>query len=133
MKGPSHDWLSFPTQYTVALPETFDIPQGKNRLTAQLSILDLRWRWNFDTNTGIGEAPDNVWKRAYRRLQKKKKDAGENIPMQKDNPNMPVALAFRIQVHENPAKEVIIDWLRGTDVVLWESFCGMVHTSVKQA
>jgi 23S rRNA (adenine1618-N6)-methyltransferase len=52
--------------------------------------------------------------------------------MQDSLEEMKVALAFRINVAEN-TREVVIDWLRGSDRVLWESFCGMVHRSFKKA
>lgn len=45
--------------------------------------------------------------------------------------DMNVTLAVRISVHDNPG-EVVIDWLKGNDQVLWESFCGMVHRNFKK-
>lgn len=43
-----------------------------------------------------------------------------------------VALAFRITVDEG-VKEVLIEWLRGNDQVLFESFCGMMHRNFKKS
>lgn len=49
--------------------------------------------------------------------------------MQEDG-EMKVALAFRIQFHE--PKDIVIDWLRGTDADLWESFTGLVHRNFRK-
>jgi 23S rRNA (adenine1618-N6)-methyltransferase len=43
-----------------------------------------------------------------------------------------VQLAFRISVVEL-AREIEVQWLRGRDQVLWESFCGMVHRGFKKS
>lgn len=57
-------------------------------------------------------------------------EAGDT-EMQNDLDDMKIALAFRIKVEEG-TREVVIDWLRGSERVLWESFCGMVHRSFKK-
>ena len=45
---------------------------------------------------------------------------------------MTQALAFRVRMSIlTTPKEIVIDWLRGHDVVLWESFCGMLHGKFK--
>jgi 23S rRNA (adenine1618-N6)-methyltransferase len=61
-----------------------------------------------------------VWKRAYRREYEKKKKQG----VQAGEQGRKVVLAFRITVL---AGRVVVEWLRGSDQVLWESFCGLVH------
>lgn len=43
-----------------------------------------------------------------------------------------VELAFRIKVVDL-AREVDVEWLRGRDQVLWESFCGLVHRHFKKS
>ncbi len=43
-----------------------------------------------------------------------------------------VELAFRIQVNDL-AFRVDIEWLRGMDQVLWESFCGLIHRHFKKS
>jgi 23S rRNA (adenine1618-N6)-methyltransferase len=61
-----------------------------------------------------------VWKRAYRREYEKKKKQS----VQAGEQGRKVVLAFRITVL---AGRVVVEWLRGSDQVLWESFCGLVH------
>lgn len=107
-------------------------------LPAHLSSLDLiHWRWNPNTATGVGEAAQNVWNRAYRREQQRRKRerADDDAVMHEDIKDKPVALAFRIHVPDAEAAveaeaAVVIDWLRGRDVQLWESFTGMVKRYV---
>jgi 23S rRNA (adenine1618-N6)-methyltransferase len=63
-------------------------------------------------------------------MKERAASAAGDTEMQNALEEMKVALAFRIKVAES-TKEVVIDWLRGNDRVLWESFCGMVHRSFK--
>jgi 23S rRNA (adenine1618-N6)-methyltransferase len=99
-------------------------------------LLDLRWTWDHDASVGIGEARENVWKRAYRREHDKKKKSGAVV--EKADTDMAggeavekkVALAFRISINQDE-KEVVLEWLGGSDQVLWESFCGMLHRYFK--
>jgi 23S rRNA (adenine1618-N6)-methyltransferase len=103
-----------------------------NTLNAHLSSLDLHWTWDHDTSIGVGEASQNVWRRAYRRGHDRKKNefaavAGvADIEMGGQVADKKVALAFRISVDQH-AKDILLEWLRGSDQVLWESFCGMLH------
>jgi 23S rRNA (adenine1618-N6)-methyltransferase len=157
--------LPFPTQFTIPLSPTSSIKAVTDALSHYLLTLDLsRWTWHADSNTGIGEAPQNVWNRAYRRRREQaqqrqprhKKRRTEDVSGDEEQAathmdteheaeererENPVALAFRIQIvdDEGPAVAkdsgngtvaVVIDWLRGTDVLLWESFCGMVRRFV---
>ena len=49
-----------------------------------------------------------------------------------EDTNKNVELAFRIRVI-GLAREIEIEWLRGRDRVLWESFCGLVHRHFKKS
>jgi 23S rRNA (adenine1618-N6)-methyltransferase len=42
-----------------------------------------------------------------------------------------ITLAFRIRVI-GLAREIVIDWLRGSDRVLYESFCGLIHRNSRE-
>ncbi|CAI6330466.1 unnamed protein product [Periconia digitata] len=109
-----------------------DISSLLNTLLAPLDLLS--WSWNHDSLSGVGEASGNVWNRAYRHKKKKETEAKQvsdagDVGMVGNEPN--VALAFRVSVL--PAtQEVVVEWLRGRDQVLWESFCGMVVRRVKK-
>lgn len=101
----------------------------------------MRWNWNAPRATGVGEAAGNVWSRAYRREHERKmREAAaaaaaagtEDGEMRDPFEDRRVALAFRIRVMGD-SKEVVVEWLRGSDRVLWESFCGMVHRSFKKS
>jgi 23S rRNA (adenine1618-N6)-methyltransferase len=125
-----NEFLPFPTQYKIDL-SGYDISEAKEIINAQLSPLHLHWQWDPDTSSGIGEAPQNVWNRAYRREQQRKEKSGETA-MEQDEDNI-IAFAFRLRVIDELSKEIIIDWLRGTDVQLWESFRGLVHRNFKKS
>lgn len=124
----------FPTEYKIALGE--DTTAAKSIVDNYLSSLDLDWKWDPETSSGVGQATQNVWKRAYRRAQVKKKEiraeSGFEAFMKSSSGEQDeAAIAFRIRVVEEPANEVIIDWLKGKDVVLWESFSGAIHKHFK--
>ncbi|KAF2649911.1 hypothetical protein K491DRAFT_697720 [Lophiostoma macrostomum CBS 122681] len=123
--GLAHEYLPFPTQYIIPLFSSSLIVVVKNAIDTQLSVLDLHWTGIHKTGVGVGEASRNVWNRAYRREQQKRQDTGDTETTAKDDDK--VALAFRISVFEEPEKKIVVDWVRGTDSHLWESFCGMLH------
>jgi 23S rRNA (adenine1618-N6)-methyltransferase len=49
-----------------------------------------------------------------------------------DDSNRKIELAFRIRVI-GLAREIELQWLKGSDQVLWESFCGLVHRHFKKS
>jgi len=83
----------------------------------------MRWTWDDESSSGVGEASQNVWSRAYRRKY-------ERGVVDMPDGQRGVALAVRIRVI-GLAREIEVVWLRGGDRVLWESFCGMVHGKFK--
>lgn len=133
----ANEYLPFPTEYRIALPSDTDTAMVENTLNTNISSLDLRWAWNRNASTGLGEASQNVWKRAYRREHDRKNNrtaaaAGrEDIEIKDEAADKEVRLAFRISINQG-AGEVLIEWLRGSDQVLWESFCGMLHRTFKK-
>lgn len=107
-----------------------------------LSSLNLSWTWNPATSIGVGEATQNVWSRAYRRAQERKvKDdqstaggeTADDMAVERDEGKEKgeVQLAFRVRVVEL-ARQVDLEWLKGTNQVLWESFCGLMHRESKK-
>ncbi|KAK7180972.1 uncharacterized protein CC84DRAFT_273337 [Paraphaeosphaeria sporulosa] len=133
----ANEYLPFPTEYRFSLPANTDTNAAKHTIDRQARRLHIRWNWDSQSATGVGEAAENVWSRAYRRKHERRmrelaatdaRDAEMHTILE----DMEVALAFRIAVAEN-TREVIIEWLRGSDQVLWESFCGMVHRSFKKS
>ena len=133
----ANEYLPFPTEYRFVLPASIDANAAKHVINQQARRLHLRWNWDTSTATGVGEAAGNVWSRTYRREHERKKREAETsnvegTEMQDDLDKINVALAFRIKVL-NSEREVVIDWLKGSDRILWESFCGMVHRSFKKS
>ncbi|KAF2261290.1 hypothetical protein CC78DRAFT_535753 [Lojkania enalia] len=132
----AHEFLPFPTQYKIQLNEQLVMANVFERINKQLSSLDLSWVWDPATSSGLGLAPQNVWNRKYRRQQKAKEavagKSSKNLAIHDEDDTKLVALAFRISVFEHPTKVLRIDWLRGSDNVLWESFCGFIHQGFKK-
>ena len=125
-----HDLLPFPTSYNILLASSVAGTAASDKLNDQLSALDLTWKWNAATATGIGEASENVWARAYRRAYERRKREGL-VRMHGNTVDKKIKLAFRVTVVQL-AGEIVLEWLRGDDQVLWESLCGCVHRWFKQ-
>ncbi|KAF2623255.1 hypothetical protein BU25DRAFT_180538 [Macroventuria anomochaeta] len=125
-----HELLPFPTSYNISLPSSMIGSAAIDKLNDQLSTLDLVWKWHTATATGVGEASENVWGRAYRRAYERRKREGQ-VEMHANTFDKKAKLAFRITVIQL-AGEIVLEWLRGDDQVLWESFCGCVHRWFKQ-
>ncbi|KAF2199180.1 hypothetical protein GQ43DRAFT_399306 [Delitschia confertaspora ATCC 74209] len=138
--------LPFPTEYEILLKEEQEPRNVGQAINTLLSSLDITWHYDADKQTGIGFAPKNVWGRHYRReKQRKEKEkvnategvknmdvdvkeqdrkSGEKISKDEEK----VGLVFKVRISKS---EVLVRWLRGTDTVLWESFCGLLDRSVK--
>ncbi|KAH8632437.1 hypothetical protein IG631_14120 [Alternaria alternata] len=123
----ANEFLPFPTSYPITLPPSVEPQTAKDAINTQLSSLDLNWTWDAVTSTGIGEASQNVWSRSYRRAYERKQREGL-VDMKQERK---IELAFRIRVVDL-AREVVVEWLRGTDQVLWESLCGLIHRHFKK-
>lgn len=68
-----------------------------------------------------------MWSRAYRRaFEKRQRDGVQDMSHDHEK----IELVFRIRVIDI-AREIEIQWLKGSDQVLWESFCGLVHRHFK--
>ncbi|KAL5340372.1 hypothetical protein BJX70DRAFT_361565 [Aspergillus crustosus] len=125
---PKH-LLPFPSEYTFELPSSSIDDTGK-ALNAEISALHIHWTWHPDLATGIGFASENVWSRQYRRKMK--------ISESQEKPEVDektVTLGFKISLSMDPIGEtalgVVVRWLKGTDTVLFESFCGMVKRKLE--
>ncbi len=83
-----------------------------------MEALDLNWSWDQDRSSGRAQAWANVWSRAARRQQGSNKGPTSGAE--------PV-LTVSITIHPD---SVTVRWLKGSDTVLYESFCGMLRRSV---
>jgi 23S rRNA (adenine1618-N6)-methyltransferase len=99
------------------------------RINMIMKELNVDWSWNDQENTGVCAATKNVWSRAARRkvqhqasLNKESTQNGhDTVPEPKVNLGVRITLIA-------PAEERVlrVRWLKGTDKVLFESFCGML-------
>ncbi|KAJ6086337.1 hypothetical protein N7486_010618 [Penicillium sp. IBT 16267x] len=132
---PKH-LLPFPADYTFVLPSKKSIDVAIAAMDTELSSLSWYWTWDQSRSAGVGFAPENVWSRQARR---KFKHAGQGdasvklsvIPVE-------VELGVRVQLKlvrgQNPEThevQVLISWIRGTESVLFESFCGMLKRKME--
>jgi 23S rRNA (adenine1618-N6)-methyltransferase len=125
---PKH-LLPFPSEYTFELPDSSIDKVGRIADT-ELSSLHVHWVWRKNLAMGVGFAPENVWSRQYRRKMK--------ISNSEEKPEVDegkAALGFKIQLKMDPVEDklvrVVVRWLKGTDSVLFESFCGMIKRKLE--
>ncbi|KAJ0415727.1 hypothetical protein BJY00DRAFT_317547 [Aspergillus carlsbadensis] len=125
---PKH-LLPFPSEYTFEFPNS-SIDGIGARVDTELSALHIHWTWRKDLGTGVGFAPENVWSRQYRR--KMKLSGAEVKPKIQESS---ASLGFKVQLRMNSVEEktvgVAVRWLKGTDSVLFESFCGMIKRKIE--
>ncbi|KAL2788376.1 hypothetical protein BJX66DRAFT_340301 [Aspergillus keveii] len=121
--------LPFPSEYTFELPNS-SIDSIGTGVDAELSSLHIKWTWRKDLGLGEGFAPENVWSRQYRR--KMKMSGTEEKPEVQERS---AALGFKVQLKMDSVEEktvrVAVRWLKGTDSVLFESFCGMIKRKLE--
>ncbi|MCJ1278758.1 hypothetical protein MMC21_006576 [Puttea exsequens] len=127
---PKH-LLPFPSEATLAIPN-FPLGACSMKLNSILQDLDLRWWYKPISAIGVGFASGNIWSRAARRKACSSPGASDGPSVNKDNTageyDEESAFGFRVQVarNEQGGTEVLVRWLRGTNSVLFESFCGML-------
>lgn len=105
---------------------------GQN-IDAVVRSLDLQWQWRSNISTGVGFALSNAWSRQARRKKAQHHDqvtvAG---PENEGKIEEHAALGFKISVTRVDGKnEVMVRWLKGTDAVVFESFCGMLKRKLQ--
>jgi 23S rRNA (adenine1618-N6)-methyltransferase len=87
------------------------------------------WEWDQDEAVGWGNTTGNVWSRAARRALARNQGG--------EKEDAAVALGFRISVRarddEDDVVGILVRWTRGTDPVLFESFCGMLKRKISQS
>ncbi|KAL4940127.1 hypothetical protein BDV06DRAFT_224369 [Aspergillus oleicola] len=125
---PKH-LLPFPSEYIFDLPNTSIDAVGKS-VDTEISSLHIHWTWNPSQAAGVGFASENVWSRQYRR---KMKMSGTEDRPEVDTDK--AALGFKVQLKVDPVEDkdvmLIVRWLKGTDSVLFESFCGMLKRKLE--
>lgn len=127
---PKH-LLPFPSESSF---EIFDssVDDVSSRLDEELSALAIQWHWRKSLGTGIGFAMGNVWSRQARRKMQTSGGA-DKAEIDKEK----AALGFKVQLKQEGIDEtqtrvgVVVRWLKGTDSVLFESFCGMLKRKLE--
>jgi 23S rRNA (adenine1618-N6)-methyltransferase len=127
--------LPLATEWTIQVPGVVAGEAGE-KVDATLECLDLKWQWRAAMFTGVASTKGNVWSRAARRKRKfeeaeeesKKATATKDVDASmSDDEDEEIGLVVKIVCSK---ERVDVRWLRGTDAVLWESFCGMLKRAL---
>ncbi|EED15582.1 DUF890 domain protein [Talaromyces stipitatus ATCC 10500] len=132
---PKH-LLPFPSDYKFDLQRTQkgSLGQAISKIEAEFSSFRyFRYSW-FSAQSCIGYAKEDVWSRKARRKHSREQhdDPLEyKQSMRHDELVFAVeeaALGFRIDLslQADHSVDVVIRWIKGSDQVLFESFCGMI-------
>ncbi|GFF43305.1 putative methyltransferase-like protein C27D7.08c [Aspergillus udagawae] len=126
---PKH-LLPFPSEFLFEIADQ-SIDDISDKIDKELSSLRIHWTWRKNLATGVGFAMENVWSRQARR--KLQISAGTADMMEIDEST--AALGFKVQLKQDRLDEkcvrVVVRWLKGSDSVLFESFCGMLKRKVE--
>ncbi|PGG98103.1 hypothetical protein AJ79_08984 [Helicocarpus griseus UAMH5409] len=140
--------LPFPPEFTFHCSPSNQISSIIKTINDTLTALDVYWRWNTSTSTGLGFAMGNAWSRHARRQKKKlaveagadtntsqsggrgKLDNGDFVPGKQDKE---AELGFKVSVRGtmDGQSEVTVRWVKGFDAVVFESFCGFLKRKVE--
>ncbi|RMJ28434.1 DUF890 domain-containing protein [Aspergillus sp. HF37] len=122
---PKH-LLPFPSEYTFDIADS-SLDELSDRLDTEISALAVQWNWRKNLCAGVGFAMENVWSRQARRKMK-------TGAAQAEIDEHKAALGFKVRLTQggiDPRVHVVIRWLKGTDSVLYESFCGMLKRKLE--
>ncbi|KAL1846392.1 hypothetical protein Plec18167_007926 [Paecilomyces lecythidis] len=127
---PKH-LLPFPSEFSFQVPEK-SIDATAEKIDTEISSLPIQWHWRPVIAAGVGFAMENVWSRQARRKRR-----NQDSEVNKDEIDEKKAtFGFKVQVKQERASAngvtVQIRWLKGTDTVLFESFCGMLKRKVEE-
>lgn len=132
-------FLPFPSEFEFSVPGVGEgegagiVAVGKT-VNAVISELQLEWQWRNAISTGVGFSNENVWSRQARRKKMSKAESTKAEMAKMDVDPDAAALGFKIEVRQRLHQtdvDVSVRWLKGTDNVLFESFCGMLKRKVE--
>jgi len=127
--------LPFPPESKILIQQTC-LQSCAEQLNQELRAMDLRWQWRPALASGVGFAQGNVWSRAARRKHLQQDSQSTKIAdgiHDMDVSEVESAFVFKIQLQENTERgvEVNVRWLQGKDIVLIESFSGMLKRKLQ--
>ncbi|KAB8234106.1 DUF890 domain protein [Aspergillus alliaceus] len=122
--------LPFPSEFIFDIPTGSIDSEGRN-LDNELTSLPLQWVWRSTLATGAGFAMGNVWSRQARRKMKGSAGAMQSMDIDEKKAALGFKVLLRKEGIEEKGVRVLIRWLKGTDPVLFESFCGMVKRKLE--
>ncbi|PCG88192.1 Hypothetical protein PENO1_111570 [Penicillium occitanis (nom. inval.)] len=133
---PKH-LLPFPSHYDFEIPgrHTGSLEHAISKIGAEFSPLRyFHYTW-YTKQSCIGYAREDVWSRKARRKFAREQHDGEAISHdEKALDVLTAALGFRIDLslQADHSVDVVIRWIKGSDQVLFESFCGMLKRKLTE-
>lgn len=133
---PKH-LLPFPSEYDFEIPgrHTGSLEHTISKIGAEFSPLrNFHYTW-YTKQSCIGYAREDVWSRKARRKFAREQHDGEAISHdEKALDVLTAALGFRIDLslQADHSVDVVVRWIKGSDQVLFESFCGMLKRKLTE-
>lgn len=121
------------TERTILIAETTSVVLAR-RLDEKMQSLDLGWQYDDAEKIGFATATANVWSRSARRRQKQSghaRDASMTEDRSSTSTKRMTEVGLTVKITSMDGK-VDLQWVRGQDAILFESFCGMVRQVLGQ-
>jgi 23S rRNA (adenine1618-N6)-methyltransferase len=120
---PSHYNFEIPGQHSGSLEDTI------SKIDTEFSTLRcFHYTW-YSKQSCIGYAREDVWSRKARRKFAREPHDSETISHDEKAFHVETAaLGFRVDLslQADHSVDVVVRWIKGSDQVLFESFCGML-------
>uniref|UniRef100_A0A093XCN2 Putative methyltransferase-like protein C27D7.08c n=1 Tax=Talaromyces marneffei PM1 TaxID=1077442 RepID=A0A093XCN2_TALMA len=133
---PKH-LLPFPSHYNFEIlgRHTGSLEHIINKINIEFSPLRyFHYTW-YSKQSCIGYAKEDIWSRKARRKFAREQHDGETISHdEKALDVVTAALGFRIDLslQADHSVDVVVRWIKGSDQVLFESFCGMLKRKLTE-
>lgn len=129
--------LPFPSNYDFKIPgrHAGSLEHIASKINTELSSLRyFHYTW-YTKQSCIGYAREDVWSRKARRKFAREQHDGDTISHDEKALDVETAaLGFRIDLslQADHSVDVVVRWIKGSDQVLFESFCGMLKRKLTE-
>lgn len=130
---PKH-LMAFPSEFIFSIPGS-SIDMLGLKIDAEMQALNFQWQWRIGTTTGLGFAMGNVWSRQARRKKQHQSPTnaqGEDDEIDEEEAALGIKIQLRQRKEAGSNVEIMVRWLKGSDAILFESFCGMLKRKLSQ-
>lgn len=132
---PKH-FLPFPSEYDFEIQgHSGSLEHAIGKINTELSPLRyFHYTW-YTKQSCIGYAREDVWSRKARRKFAREQHDSDSISHDEKALDVEMAaLGFRIDLslQADHSVDVVVRWIKGSDQVLFESFCGMLKRKLTE-